>query len=77
MAKMVSRVGCGSANIMVAKRMVDQLLLTIATYPKYVCCGTLSFLISPYICTHIGSYTGVIGVIMSLFRVPYVPMQYP
>ena len=74
MAKMVSRVGCGSANIMVAKRMVDQLLLTIATYPKYVCCGTLSFLISPYICTHIGSYTGVI---MSLFRVPYVPIQYP
>ena len=77
MAKMVSRVGCGSINMMVANRMVNQLPSAVATYPKYVCCITLPFLISPYIHAHNGSYTGVIGLIKSLFRVPYVPMSYP
>ena len=34
MVKMVYRVGYGPANMVVSKRMVNQLLLTIATHPN-------------------------------------------
>ena len=34
MVKMVHRVGCGPANMVVAKRMVNQHLLAIAAHPN-------------------------------------------
>ena len=38
MAKIASRVGFGSANVVVGKRMADHISLNVATHPKFVCC---------------------------------------